>query len=88
MVAALCASQAGTLLAPAADDFFMPETASAAAARANEIAGGEQAHLVSAPDELLGDQRNDAFGPAVQFRRHRLRQRSQHGDPHTIVLLL
>ena len=47
------------------------------------IAAREQRHVMTAGDELFGDQVDDELGPAIGPRRHPLVRRCKLRDPHS-----
>jgi len=52
------------------------------ARRRLRVAAGEQRHVVTSPDELLGKVRDDTLGAAIEARGDRLIERRDLGDPH------
>ena len=53
-------------------------------AEVTEVAAGEQRDLVSERNQLLGQPRHHAFGPAIELRRNRFRQRCDLRNVHRI----
>src|SRR5437899_1361758 len=50
------------------------------------VAAREQRDVVSLPDELVGQVRDDSFGPPVVLRRDALEQRCNLRDPHVFTI--